>query len=96
VRAPRRHRQDNAAIARDTRKTIIKFSRNPCGPATFFIDAIARRCATHVIGGCARQPKTPRADSESRILAIKLFLENFAFHAQVARHDAFFAGSRQS
>jgi hypothetical protein len=42
------------------------------------------------------QPKTARADSESRILATKLFLENFAFHAQVARHDAFFAGSQQS
>jgi hypothetical protein len=91
-----RHSRDNVAIAPDAREIIAEFSRNPCGSATSFIDAIVHRCASLAVVRRAEQTETARADSESRILATKLFLGEFAFPAAVARHGAIFGGFGQS
>jgi hypothetical protein len=73
----------------------IEYSKNPCGSAIFFIDAIASRAASDAVARRASGPKKPRADSESRILATKLFFGEFAFRATPARHDGFFDGPQR-
>jgi hypothetical protein len=77
------------------RERSIEYSKNPCGSAIFFIDAIARRTAFDAVARRASGPKKPRADSESEILATKLFLGEIAFCATPARHDGFFGGPQR-
>jgi hypothetical protein len=71
---------------------IVNITRNTCAAVVSLIPTSGVRSPIDVVATRQRKQKAPRADSESRFLAIKKFSCTTAWRLIAARQTRFFAG----